>query len=275
MRIYEDLQLADHLARAAGRAILDVKTEALSTSTLKADNSRVSKADLAADAVIRAGLLGTGDIVVTEETYAGALVPGSGREWFIDPIDGTEDFLAGRPDYVVQIGLCLDGRPVLGVLYQPETGVMWRGIVDERCCERVGADGTVSKRMVGARPLLVPRLAVSVSHPAAMVDFLVTTLGGVAVRRGSVGLKVGMIVDDEADAYLTASRRIKVWDTCAPAAVLLAAGGVVESLDGAPLAFAGPAGHSSGVAMWTPLARAALRAKVDDAVARFAAARAS
>jgi 3'(2'), 5'-bisphosphate nucleotidase len=272
-RLDDELALATELARAAGRAILEVKADAIASSSMKSDESPVTKADLAADAVIRAGLAGyaaRGDALVTEETWASAgVVPGTGRAWFIDPIDGTEDFIAGRPDYVVQIGLCIDGEPVLGVLYQPETGVTWRGVVGA-LCERIAPDGTVQLRGVGERALAAkPRVAVSLSHPSAVVDFIVGQLGGVAVGKGSVGLKVGLIVDDEADAYVTASRRIKVWDTCAPAAVLLAAGGVVETLDAKPVAFHGPAAHPDGVVMWTARARAALKARVDEAVARF------
>lgn len=268
----DDLALATELARSAGRAILAVKADAIASSSLKSDASPVTKADLAADAVVRAGLAAhaaRGDALVTEETWTGGVVPGTGRAWFIDPIDGTEDFIAGRPDYVVQIGLCIDGRPVLGVLYQPETGVTWRGVVGG-ACERIDADGTVHARQIGDRPLPArPRVAVSLSHPSAVVDFIVHHLQGEAVGKGSVGLKVGLIVDDAADAYVTASRRIKVWDTCAPAAVLLAAGGVATTLDGGPLAFEGAAAHPAGVAMWTPRARDALKARVDEAVARF------
>ena len=76
-------------------------------------------------------------------------------------------------------------------------------------------------------------------------------------------------VDDEADAYVTASRRIKVWDTCAPAAVLLAAAGAVTTLAGAPLSYEGPAAHAGGVCMWTPAARDGLSSRVGEAVRRF------
>ena len=93
--------------------------------------------------------------------------------------------------------------------------------------------------------------------------------GGVSVWRGSAGLKVALIVDDEADAYVTASRRIKLWDTCAPAALLLAAGGAVTTLAGAPLSYEGPAAHADGVCMWTPAARDGLSSRVDEAVRRF------
>lgn len=134
----------------------------------------------------------------------------------------------------------------------------------------IDAAGAVHARAVATRPLpSKPRIAISVSHPSAVMDFVVDELGGESVWRGSVGLKVGLIVDDQADAYVTASRSIKVWDTCAPAAVLLAAGGIVTSLSGAPLRYEGPASHDDGVCMWTPDAQRRLSHRVDDAVQRF------
>jgi 3'(2'), 5'-bisphosphate nucleotidase len=265
-----ELSVACDLARQAGRAILEVRQEAMASSQTKADASPVTKADLAADAIIRAGLTRFGDPVVTEESWPGTSPIGENRRaWFVDPLDGTEDFVAGRPDYVVQIGLAVDGAPALGVLFQPATGILWRGVVQQRRCERVDPDGRVRALSVAERPLGVPRVALSISHPSAVVDFVVDELGGRAVPRGSVGLKVGLIVDDEADAYVTASRRIKVWDTCAPGAVLLAAGGVVTSLSGRPLSYTGEAGHDDGALMWTPAARDALSARVDAAVQRY------
>jgi 3'(2'), 5'-bisphosphate nucleotidase len=274
-KLHDELMLATQLAQAAGAAILAVKQQAIASSTKKSDDSPVTAADLAADAVIREGLKGLGDVVVTEETYAGAQVPGEGRAWFIDPLDGTEDFVAGRPDYAVQIGLCIDGAPVLGVLFEPETGTTWRGVVGG-ACERIDNTGAVLVRHVATRALPPkPRVAISVSHPSEVVEFIVRELGGEPVRKGSVGLKVGLIVDDVADAYVTASRRIKAWDTCGPAAVLLAAGGVVTNLDGTPLRYGGPAAHTNGVCMWTPAAHGKLSKIVDEAVKRFRASSAS
>jgi 3'(2'), 5'-bisphosphate nucleotidase len=264
-----ELALASDLAKKAGDAILEVRAHAIAFSSLKSDDSPVTAADLAADAVIREGLAATGDAIVTEETWKDGEIRKHERAWFVDPIDGTEDFIKQSRDYVVQIGLCVDGAPALGVLYQPETGLLWRGIVADRRCERVEA-GRVLPRTVAGRALPAkPRIAISVSHPSAVVDFVTQQLGGVAVWRGSVGLKVALIVDDEADAYVTASQRIKVWDTCAPAAVLLAAGGVVTTLAGAPLAYEGPAAHTGGVCMWTPAARNDISSRVDEAVRRF------
>jgi 3'(2'), 5'-bisphosphate nucleotidase len=264
-----ELALASDLAQAAGDAILAVRADAIASSSLKSDESPVTAADLAADAVIRAGLAATGDAIVTEETWKDGDIGKHPRAWFVDAIDGTQVFIKKSREYVVQIGLCIHGAPALGVVYQPETGLLWRGVVADRRCERVEA-GRALRRTVAGRTLPTkPRIAISVSQPSAVVDFVSQELGGVSVWRGSVGLKVALIVDDEADAYVTASRGIKLWDTCAPAAVLLAAGGVVTTLAGAPLSYEGPAAHAGGVCMWTPAARHGLSSRVNDAVRRF------
>jgi 3'-phosphoadenosine 5'-phosphosulfate (PAPS) 3'-phosphatase len=264
-----ELALASDLAKKAGHAILAVRANAIASSSLKSDESSVTAADLAADAVIRGGLAATGDAIVTEETWKDGDIGKHPRAWFVDPIDGTEDFIKKSREYVVQIGLCVHGAPALGVVYQPETGLLWRGVVADRRCERVEAGGALPRTVAGRALLAKPRIAISVLHPSAVVDFVMQEFGGVSVWRGSAGLKVALIVDDEADAYVTASRRIKLWDTCAPAAVLLAAGGAVTTLAGAPLSYEGPAAHADGVCMWTPAARDGLSSRVDEAVRRF------
>jgi 3'(2'), 5'-bisphosphate nucleotidase len=264
-----ELALASDLAKRAGQAILAVRAHAIAASSLKSDQSPVTVADLAADAVIRAGLAATGDVIVTEETWKGGDIGKHARAWFVDPIDGTEGFIEKSRDYVVQIGLCVHGAPALGVIYQPETGLLWRGVVPDRRCERVEAGVALARTVAGRALPARPRIAISVTHPCAVGDFVSEELGGVAVWRGSAGLKVALIVDDEADAYVTASRSIKLWDTCAPAAVLLAAGGEVTTLAGSPISYEGPAAHAGGVCMWTPAARDGLLSRVDDVVRRF------
>ena len=264
-----ELALASDLARKAGDAILAVRAEAIASSSLKADDSPVTVADLAADAVIRGGLAATGDAIVTEETWKDGSIGRHQRAWFVDPIDGTSDFVRGSRDYVVQIGLCVDGVPALGVVYQPETGLLWRGVVADRRCERVEASVALPRTVAGRALPPRPRIAISVAHPSAVGDFVVQEFGGVSVWRGSVGLKVALVVDDEADAYVTASPRIKLWDTCAPAAVLLAAGGAVTTLAGSPLSYEGPVAHAGGVCMWTLAARDGLSSRIDEAVRRF------
>jgi 3'(2'), 5'-bisphosphate nucleotidase len=270
-RYVDDLTLATSLARAAAAAIVDVTASARRDPSRKADDSPVTPADLAADGVIRAGLAGSGDLIVTEETWSDRALPSSGRVWIVDPLDGTSDFVAGRADYVVQIALVEDGVPRVGVLCHPPSGTVWRGVVDGAAslCERIDDATTTTLRLSATTPLPArPRVCVSVSHPSAVVDFIGDVLGADVVGVGSVGLKIGAIVDGRADLYLSGSRRIKVWDTAAPAAVLAAAGGTMTSLSGRPLRYDGDVRHDDGVAAFSPAALA-IRPAIDDAVRRF------
>ena len=266
-----ELDLATHLARAAAAAILDVKATARATSTRKADDSPVTAADLAADRLIRVGLGVFDDVVVTEETMKASTLPRHGRVWIVDPLDGTRDFVAGSADYVVQIALVIDGQPRLGVVCQPETGIVWRGIVDgdASICERLHVGGGVVRyeRATARQASPAPRLVVSVSHPSAVVDAIGASLRAVMIPRGSVGLKIGAILDDEADGYVTDSVHIKVWDTAAPAAILLAAGGTFTSLSSSPLRYDGAVAHDDGVAAFGPGPSARWREALEHVVA--------
>lgn len=270
-RYVADLERATVLARAAAGAIVDLTASARRDPSIKADESPVTAADLAADGVIRAGLAVTGDTIVTEETWGERPLPAHGRVWIIDPLDGTSDFVAGRADYVVQIALVEDGVPRVGVLCHPPTGTVWRGVVDgdATVCERLDGDGATTLRLAMTTPLKQrPRVCVSVSHPSAVVDFIGDVLGADVVGVGSVGLKIGAIVDGRADLYVSGSRRIKVWDTAAPAAVVVAAGGTMTSLSGAPLRYDGDVRHDDGVAAFSPAALA-IRPAINDAIQRF------
>jgi 3'(2'), 5'-bisphosphate nucleotidase len=86
------------------------------------------------------------------------------------------------------------------------------------------------------------RLVVSHNWPGIELPGLAKIL-----KKSSVGLKAAMIVDGDADAYVSIGRRIKVWDTCAPAALVMAAGGVFMAISGEPLCYTGSAKHGVGI----------------------------
>lgn len=270
-----ELIAATELAKKAGDAILAVAKQARRSPTMKGDGQGpVTEADLAADRIVREGLRARfpDDLVISEETWSpGTAIEAAGRVWFVDPLDGTEDFVAGRPDYAVQIGLVKDGVPVLGVVYAPEERKLWRGFCwhDDGICERLDEGGHIARLNFLGSPILKgpPRVAVSRAHPSRLVDFVREEVGGVPVPRGSVGLKIGLLLDGQADLYVSGSRDIKVWDTAGPAAILSAAGGRMTALDGTPLVYAGTAAHGAGVAAYTPAAEV-LRDVVDAAVGR-------
>jgi histidinol phosphatase-like enzyme (inositol monophosphatase family) len=122
----EDVRLAQRLADAAGAAIRPLFRGQWSLER-KSDRSFVTEADRAAEAAMRAIIeeVCPDDGIIGEEY--GTRNEGAGRQWVLDPIDGTTSFIAGRPIFGTLIALMQDGWPVLGVIDQPITRERWVG----------------------------------------------------------------------------------------------------------------------------------------------------
>jgi 3'(2'), 5'-bisphosphate nucleotidase len=204
----------------------------------KADRSVVTEADHASEAIILAGLRQAlpGCVVVAEEEAAGGTITAATAEfWLVDPLDGTREFTSGGDDFAVNIGLVRNGRPYLGVVGVPATGEIYGGIVG------VGAwrlkDGQRSP--IAARKPPPEGLTVVASRhhgdQAQLDAFLAGRTVAQVVNFGS-SLKFCRLADGQADLYPRFGRTME-WDTCAPHAVLEAAGGSVETLDGHPLRY--------------------------------------
>lgn len=121
-----DIALAEALADAAGAAIRPFFRSRFAVET-KEDASPVTEADRAAEAAMRRLIEAESprDGIIGEE-YGEK--PGStGRQWVLDPIDGTLSFVAGRPTFGVLIALLEEGWPVLGVIDQPIARERWIG----------------------------------------------------------------------------------------------------------------------------------------------------
>lgn len=128
MSLDDDLVLAHRLAEAAGGEIRPLFRGRFADER-KGDASPVTEADRAAEAAMRAILEAErpGDGILGEEY--GAVREGAGRQWVLDPIDGTISFMAGRPIFGTLIALVQDGFPVLGIIDQPIAGERWSGLV--------------------------------------------------------------------------------------------------------------------------------------------------
>ena len=126
MTIEQDIALALRLADAAGDAIRPHFRTGLGAER-KSDASPVTIADRAAEEIMRRILKAEvpQDGVIGEEY--GSETGSSGRDWVLDPIDGTVSFIAGRPIFGTLIALLVDGWPVLGVIDQPILGERWVG----------------------------------------------------------------------------------------------------------------------------------------------------
>jgi 3'(2'), 5'-bisphosphate nucleotidase len=229
----------------------------------KAGDEPVTAADRAANDLILARLATAfpQDAVLSEETPDDGARLHASRVWMVDPIDGTRDFIgiaAGvnpadtghepEPDVVapvhaqsgfaVMIGLCVDGRPRLGVVALPLVDAIYGGVPGEGAW-RWGADGAATTLRVSA--LAGPpgiRLVASKSHRTRDVDRFRRALGiEDELNIGSVGVKVAMVADGTRDLYVYPGGRTKIWDTCAPEAILHGAGGSMTDTTGAPLRY--------------------------------------
>ena len=210
----------------------------------KADDSPVTAADHAAEAIILSALaqLAPDVPVVAEEEAAAGRIPKVGARFFlVDPLDGTKDFIRRGTDFTVNIGLIEDGVPTLGVVYAPALSRLFAGERDSGawCCEvsPERPDETGERRPIRVRPPHVPPVALaSKSHDVPATEAYLAALG--VTSRVSIGssLKFCLLAAGEADLYPRPSPTSE-WDTAAGHAVLAAAGGRAFSPEGGPLVY--------------------------------------
>jgi 3'(2'), 5'-bisphosphate nucleotidase len=240
-----ELRLALELAREAGAAILDIYEGPLEIEQKAdaGDREPVTQADRIANEIIvqRLGREFPEDGILAEESVDTERRLGKSRVWMIDPLDGTTGFIDGNGDFAVQIGLAENGECVLGVVYQPLTGVLYRAVRGHGAWVERPAAETERASVSNHIDFLTMRLAASRSHRSPRMDKVVQKFGvKQEVRRGSVGIKVGLIVEQQCDLYVHLSPRTKQWDTCAPEIILQEAGGKLTDLFGCPLRYNSP-----------------------------------
>ena len=161
------------------------------------------------------------------------------RLWVVDPIDGTRDFLRGRPGWAVSIALVEDGQPLLGVLDAPARGECWTA---ERGAGawRNGVPIHVSPRdeLAGAR------------IPADQLPRRDGDLIAVA-KPNSIALRIAMVAAGEADLVATL-RWGHEWDVAAAALIAAEAGATVTDAHGEPLVFNTHSAGAFGVLVTPP-----------------------
>lgn len=244
------LDLATMLADRAGAEIRAIRARGFDVQR-KADRSVVTEADHAAEAIIVAGLRDAlpGCVVVAEEEVAGGRTTEAVPEfWLVDPLDGTREFSGGGDDFAVNIGLVRNGKPVLGVVGVPAAGVIYGGIVGVGAWRQAQGQRTpISAREPPAEGLTV---VASRHHgdPAQLDAFLQGRTVANLVNFGS-SLKFCRVAEGKADVYPRLGRTME-WDTCSPQAVLEAAGGRVETMDGKPLGYGKPGWDNPHFVCW-------------------------
>lgn len=234
------LALAAELADRAGAAILDIRRKGFAVEH-KQDHSIVTAADRAAEAIIVAGLRAACPdipVIAEEEVAAGRITAAAPSFWLVDPLDGTREFASGSDEFAVNIGLVRAGKVALGVVGVPAAQELFGGIVGRRAWKRTAA----GEAAIAARPPPAEGLTVLASRHHGDTTQLDAFLRGRRVARtmnfGS-SLKFCRLAEGIADLYPRFGRTME-WDTCAPQAVLEAAGGSVRTLDGRPLLYGKP-----------------------------------
>ena len=209
---------------------------------IKADESPVTLADEAAEAVIRdrlARLEPALPIISEEAAEGGAPAIDSASFFLVDPLDGTREFIAGRDEYTVNIGLVCEGVPILGVIAAPALGLIWRGVAG-RGAERLefSPQGTSTPEAIQtrARPERGLRVMVSRSHLDARTQAYLDGLTDAEPVPSGSSVKFCRIAEGSADLYPRFGPT-RDWDVAAGHAILAAAGGGMVTPEGTFVAY--------------------------------------
>lgn len=158
--------------------------------------------------------------------------------WVVDPLDGTKDFVAGRPGWSVMIGLLRDFEPVLGVMHQPTTGLTFRAAPGLGSVMS-GPEGETRLQTSPWADLARLRLVTSQVHRSPKIDRVKSELGTRdELNVGSAGLKISLVARGERELYVNPEGHCRLWDTCAPQVVLEQAGGRISDRHGDPIRYA-------------------------------------
>lgn len=211
-----------------GRDDFDVKS--------KSDDSPVTAADEAADAIISTGLRAAFPdmILVTEEQSATHSAQGD-TFLIVDPLDGTKEFIHRRGDFTVNIALVENGVPTRGVVYAPAKQRMFYTVADGTAVEETGA---LEKDLIGLQtPITVSdadnaalMVVASKSHRDQATDDYIAKYNVRDMTSAGSSLKFCLVATGEADVYPRLGRTME-WDTAAGHAVLCGAGGEVVRFD--------------------------------------------
>lgn len=235
------------IARRAGEDIMAVYASADIGTTVKADDSPLTLADVASHRTIATGLATlTPDIPILSEEAAD--IPYSERSqwtkfWLVDPLDGTREFIKRNGEFTVNIALIENGLPVLGVVYAPALDVCYFG--------GQGIGAFVQRDKLPAQPIAARQLkagetikvVASRSHSDAHTQALLDKLGRYECISMGSSLKLCLVAEGEAHFYPRLGPTME-WDTAAAHAVVSAAGGVVQDRGNRNLVYNKPDLHN-------------------------------
>lgn len=224
--MYEvELETAITAAKAAGDIIMDIYESRDFEVGYKADESPVTKADLASAKYITDVLTSRfpDHAILCEETVDDKSRLDNELCWIIDPLDGTKEFINRNGEFTVNIALVKKGEPVVGVIYIPVTKQLYYA------SEGNGAYYSDKKIKVSKRRRNLV-MAVSRSHISSRENLLMRDdkVGKVIIKGSSI--KGCLIACGDADIYYRYGPTME-WDTAAMHCIIKEAGGIFMQAD--------------------------------------------
>ncbi|MBP0048102.1 3'(2'),5'-bisphosphate nucleotidase CysQ [Marinobacterium sp. AK62] len=236
------LGCVEKVAVRAGKEIMAIHSQDF-TVEQKADNSPVTEADKAANDIIVAGLeaLPVSFPILTEEAVEAFSGPDAeGCYWLVDPLDGTKEFIQRNGEFTVNIALIQQGRPVLGVVYAPALDVTYMGGKGIGAFKVEGKGPRQPIQVAKHQSGSVWRVLGSRSHASQKVLEWLKPLGEYELVPMGSSLKICLVAEGAADLYPRFGKT-SLWDTAAAHAVVNAAGGAIETLQGKVLDYSNTA----------------------------------
>lgn len=235
------LTAATELTREAGKLILPF-FQASFSHQLKADSSPVTEADFASHHYLVRELsrLEPQLPVVSEESHTPSVQPQAVSQdyWLIDPLDGTKEFMKGKPEFTVNVALMRQHRPVLGIVHAPVLGLTYFAQAGKGAWRQRGQEPAEA---IHVRRANVEHLTVVASkdHSGPRVKAMVQRFGQPDLTSIGSSLKFCLVAEGRADVYLRDLPTME-WDTAAAQCVVESAGGLVLDLSGKPLSYGKP-----------------------------------
>lgn len=232
----QELEIAQHLAVEAGNAILPIYYGAMDVIT-KADQTPVTNADVLANRIILDGIRKAFplDGIVSEEleTVEGA------RCWYIDPIDGTRGFIEHTDQFAVHIGLAVEEKAILGIVYKPVAKEMYFAVKGEGAY-RSSSYHEPTQIRVRTPENVIAAMDRGDSRSAAYLTLEKLLPIERTIISGSEGLRIVKVAEGIANVHFVVNPEgCSTWDVCAPQAIAEEAGAYVHYTDGNPIAYHG------------------------------------
>ncbi len=243
-RTAEDLALALSLADEADRiAMARFRATDLVVDT-KPDLTPVTEADRAVETALRAVLARArpGDQVLGEEF--GGVPARSGRQWVIDPIDSTKNYVRGVPVWATLIALVVDGRATLGVASAPALARRWWAAAGAGAHVR-GPEGQRALRVSGVAEL--GDASFSFSDHVGWPDGALAGLNAATWRSRAYGDFWSHLLVAEGAVDVAGEPELSIWDIAALIPIVEAAGGTVTGYDGSEALLAGSGLTTNGL----------------------------